>query len=362
MMGKCVMGIVLVLVACAATPAAGQEASAGARSRESETARAAAARDGARAQQAREQARAQARAQARMQATRHPLVEVQGQAVNRTFTGGPGDTLEFTNASGQVVITGGQGTSGRVVATPRARGRTDQEARHLLQQVDLEVTLSTGRVGLRAVPASAGSRVRMDYEITLPEGMGVNVKNMSGDVKVAKVTGEVRVEAVSGNVLAGALTQVRLLRTMSGDIELTGSTLEGDANLQTVSGSVLASTLKAGMLTLGSVSGDIRLAESTCEQATIRTVNGNIEFRSPAVMRGRYDLKSHAGDILVVTAGKTTGYVFEASTFSGAIDAAGSAGVRGAQSRERTVRGTVGDGAAFFDLTTFAGNIRIGGT
>ena len=202
----------------------------------------------------------------------------------------------------------------------------------------------------------------MDYEITLPEGMGVNVKNMSGDVKVARVTGEVRVEAVSGNVVADALTQVRLLRTMSGDIQLTGSTLDGDANLQTVSGRVLASALKAGMLTLGSVSGDIRLAESTCEQATIRTVNGNIEFRSPAVMRGRYDLKSHAGDILVVTAGKTTGYVFEANTFSGAIDATASTGVHGAKTRERTVRGTVGDGAAFFDLTTFAGNIRIGGT
>jgi DUF4097 and DUF4098 domain-containing protein YvlB len=212
------------------------------------------------------------------------------------------------------------------------------------------------------LPSSTGARIRMDYEITLPEGMAVNVKSMSGDVKVTGITGEVRVEAVSGQVVADALSQVRLLRTMSGDIRLTRSTLEGDANVQTVSGRVLASAVTVGMLTLGSVSGDIRLDESVCEQATIRTVNGNIEFRSPAVQRGRYDLKSHAGNILVVTAGKTTGYVFEANTFSGAIDATGTAGVRGAQSSERTVRGTVGDGAAFFDLTTFAGNIRIGGT
>jgi hypothetical protein len=319
--------------------------------------------------EAREQAREQARErirQARADAERGPWVEVAGVPIVKPIAGTSGDTLEFTNAVGNVVVTGTAGAAGQVVVTPRARGRTDSDARDVLQRLDVTIRQSPGRVELRPVlPPGTRIPVRLDYDITLPEGMGLAIRNLSGDVTLVRIAGEVRVETVAGNLTAEQLHQLRQLRSMSGDIRVSRSTLDGDATLQTVSGHVTASALKAGVLTMESVSGDIRLAESVCDQVIIRTVNGNIAFTSPAVRRGRYDLKTHAGDIDLTPGTGTTGFSFEANTFSGRtrlLLASGAARARDGEAlppSERQVRGTVGDGAAFFVLTSFAGDIRL---
>jgi hypothetical protein len=316
--------------------------------------------------EAREQARERVR-QARVDAERGSWVEVGGVPIMKPIGGTAGDTLEFTNAVGNVVVTGTAGAAGQVVVTPRARGRTDSDARSVLQRLDVAIRQSPGRIEVRPVlPPGTRIPVRLDYDITLPEGMGLAIRNMSGDVTLVRVAGEVRVETVAGNVTAEQLHQLRQLRSMSGDIRVSRSTLDGDATLQTVSGHVTASALKAGVLTMESVSGDIHLAGSLCDQAIIRTVNGNIVFTSPAVRRGRYDLKTHAGDIDLTPGTGTTGFSFEANTFSGTTSLLLASGAAARERRgdagppgERQVRGTVGDGAATFVLTSLTGDIRL---
>lgn len=286
---------------------------------------------------------------------RGPWTEVSGEPLVATFTGSDGDVLELSNTSGNITVTGVGGGQGRIVARRTAGGRTDADARALLGRMRLGVSQHAQRVAVRVEPSDDAARFRLDYEITLPKGMGVDITNVSGAVSVARIAGDVRVESLSGNINGEGLTRVRSLRTMSGDIEVAASALVGDTNVQTVSGSVVATSLKATSLTLGSVSGNILLKDVGCERVNIRTVNGDIAFASPALGGGHYELKTHAGTIEVTPGARSAGFQFEAQTFKGTIRAEGTT----AGERARQATGRVGDGSAFFDLTSFVGDIRI---
>lgn len=314
-----------------------------------------------RATAAREAARAQAprsRVFAGRMGPQHkgPWVEVTGAPLTASFTGSSGDVLELSNTAGTVVIVAARGGEGRIVARRKAGGRTETEATALLQRMSIAVSQHAQRVVVRAEPAGNAAMYRLDYEIALPKGMGVDVRNVSGSVDLSDVAGDVRVEALSGSITGRGLSRLRSMRTMSGDIMVEASTLVGDANLQTVSGSVKASALKASSLTLDSVSGDIQLKDTGCDRVNVRTINGNIEFASPAVGGGRYELKTHAGSIVVLTGVKSAGFEFEAQTFKGRVRSDVSAG---GDADARQLSGRIGDGSAFFDLASFVGSIHI---
>jgi DUF4097 and DUF4098 domain-containing protein YvlB len=142
---------------------------------------------------------------------------------------------------------------------------------------------------------------------------------------------------------------------MSGDVMLSRSVVQGDANLQSVSGNVIASGVKAGSLTMGTVSGNVQVKESSSDRALLRTVSGDIEFASVPRKSGRYELKTHAGDIFVFTGGG--GFEFEANTVRGEVTS--DVPTRPGTAGSRQVRGSVGDGSAYFDLTTFTGDIKV---
>ncbi len=288
---------------------------------------------------------------------------VDAEAIVRQFKGGEGITLELLNMWGDVVVVGGKGREGRLSIVHRAQGSgADVDA--LLKSIEIEVSEHANRVAVRsAIPRPNPSaqraprvRVRTDYQIALPAGTALELKNLHGNVTVTNVPGDVRVESMGGDVAGEALSRVRLLRSMSGDVMLTRSVVTGDTNLQSVSGDVIATGVRAASLTMGSVSGSVQIRESSPERALVRTVTGDIEFASMPRKAGRYELKTHAGDISVF-APSSGGFQFEANTFKG--DVSSDVPTEPLVPGTRQVRGTVGDGSAFFDLTTFTGDIRV---
>ena len=167
------------------------------------------------------------------------------------------------------------------------------DAEQLLKSIEVDVSEHANRVEVRTTmpmpqqpPRFARIRLRTDYEITLPSGTALELKNMQGNVRLTNVGGDVRVEAMAGDVVGEALSRVRMLRSMSGDVMLSRSVVQGDANLQSVSGNVIASGVKAGSLTMGSVSGNVQVKESSSERALVRTVSGDIEFASVPTQGG----------------------------------------------------------------------------
>ena len=308
----------------------------------------------------------------------HPAPDVRGRAreprgqgergawtdaetIVKAFRGGDGITLDVLNMAGDIVVVGGKGREGTLSIVRRTRG-AGPNVDALLKAHDVVVTEHGNRVAVRTTgPRTSGGRpmpgrVLTNYEISLPDGTALELKNMQGNVRLRNVAGDVRVEAMAGDVVAEALSRVRMLRSMSGDVMLSRSVIDGDANLQSVSGNVIAEAVKAASLTLGTISGTVQIREALADRTLARTVSGNIEYASMPRKAGRYEFKTHAGDIFVF-APRGGGFEFEASTLKGEVksDVPTEPGTAGT----RQVRGSVGDGSAFFDLTTFAGDIKV---
>lgn len=62
---------------------------------------------------------------------------------------------------------------------------------------------------------------------------------------------------------------------------------------------------------VSSVSGDVRMDDVACEEGEFDSVSGNIRYTGRITNGGRYEFKSHSGDV---------GFELEANTFRGDIE------------------------------------------
>ena len=264
--------------------------------------------------------------------------------INRRITVGDAAELTLTNVSGDITVTGGDGREIIIQATKRGG---DREAR---DQIEVEIQERGSRVEVRArYPRDGrrrGGRVRVEYDVQVPRGTEVSVKTVSGGVRLDQVDGETRAETVSGDVEITAARQLSHAKSVSGDITVTGSSAEPELQAQSVSGSIEATDVSAGRLTLSAVSGDVMLAGVTSREAHITSVSGDVEYGGALAADGRYELQSHSGDVRVLIA-EEVGFDVDASTFSGRIRTDLSiimAGVDIDSRRRRSLEGRFGEG------------------
>jgi DUF4097 and DUF4098 domain-containing protein YvlB len=119
--------------------------------------------------------------------------------------------------------------------------------------------------------------------------------------------------------------------------------------------------VKARHLDLGSVSGDVVLEDLECDRVNVQSVSGNVQFQGPLARSGRYELKSHSGEVRVAISGGS-GFELEANSFSGQVRSDFPITIQGGSERgrrQRSLHGVYGDGSAVLDLTTFSGSIVV---
>jgi DUF4097 and DUF4098 domain-containing protein YvlB len=293
----------------------------------------------------------------------------QTERFSRTFKVGAAGVLDLSNISGTIVITGGAGEEMVIDAVKRVRAATSDEAKRQLASVTIDATERSGRVEVRTTYATdhihGGS---VDYTVTMPSGAAVFVRSVSGDVRVTTVKGEVRADSVSGNVVVSGAGPNLRAKSVSGDVTVDASGSNGDASLASVSGNVVARGLRARSVDANSVSGDLRLTDITCDRVNVRTMSGEVDYDGPLSKGGRYEMRSHSGNVRLVMAG-ATGFEVDASTFSGTFRSdfpvtlrsmgGESRGDRHGDRRGGSVQGTYGDGSAVLVLGSFSGNIVI---
>lgn len=282
--------------------------------------------------------------------------------------------LSLANISGDVVVTGGSGDEVSIEAVKRTRGDKSELAR-----VQITVDDRAGRVDIRTEHEQnrtdrnrQGDHVSVDYTVTVPASVSVDVHSVSGTVKVTGVHGSLRAETVSGEVIVNDAPRLEAARTVSGDVSLIGVTADGDLSAGSVSGNVHAKGLKARGLDLGSVSGDINVSDVTCERLGVKTVSGSVEYAGGIARGGRYEINTHSGTVRLTLA-NPAGFELNANSFSGSIrselpltiggDSArrGDAGPRGRRdsANNHSMRATFGDGSATLVVRTFSGEIII---
>lgn len=291
---------------------------------------------------------------------------------SQTFKVGAEAALDLTGIAGDVRVTGGGGNEIRVEATKRVRHRNPEDAKRLLNELRVEMNNFNGRVEVRSIypRRTSGERnisARVDYVIAVPAGASVAIRAISGDVIVSSVRGEVRAETVSGDVSVDNSPNLAMAKTVSGDVVARDSGGPTTLVLGTVSGTVIASGLKARALEAGSVSGDVRLSGMQIERVEAKSVSGNIEFDGPLVKAGRYEFISHSGNVRIVISGNT-GFELDADTFSGSVRSDVPVTLRtvGREDRDRrrgasnrAIRGSYGDASAMLSIRSHSGSVVI---
>ncbi|HOC19817.1 MAG TPA: DUF4097 family beta strand repeat-containing protein, partial [Vicinamibacterales bacterium] len=119
-------------------------------------------------------------------------------------------------------------------------------------------------------------------------------------------------------------------------------------------------------LSAETVSGELRLANVSGDRVGAKSVSGGVDFSGPLAQGGRYEMKSHSGDVRVAVA-NDAGFELEATSFSGnvrsdlpvTIGGPGREAVRTGGRGRQAMRGVHGDGSAFLSLTTFSGSIVV---
>lgn len=271
--------------------------------------------------------------------------------------------VSIQNISGDITVAAGSGDEVSVEAIKRTRRDRSQ-----LDQVRIEVDNAAGRVDVRTLyPRMRNINVSVDYTVTVPGGVSVELHSVSGSVKVTGVGGAVRAETVSGNVTAAGTPKLEAARSVSGDVSFSGVSTETDVSIGSVSGKVTGRGIKAHGLEFSSVSGDVVIRDVTCDRLGAKSVSGAIEYSGTITRSGRYDMNSHSGSVRLALS-NPPGFEVNASTFSGSIRSdfpltiSGDADRRGGRPRgvnNRSMRATFGDGSATLTLSTFSGNIVI---
>ena len=271
-------------------------------------------------------------------------------------------TLYLSNISGQIEVMTWKDAQVKIEALKTSKADTLDKAKENAAKVTIEVTNEADRVSVETkYPKRQGGfwggdsiNVSIDYKVWVPEQAAVEVKSVSGDVKVAPIGGKAKIDSVSGNVgLRGAAgAEVKLV---SGDLEI--ENVAGDAFIKAVSGDIDVTRIK-GSIEADAVSGDIVLKDvSEAQTVDIKTVSGNVTYSGDLKVGGRYELVTHSGDVrMTIPAG--SGFDLEANTFSGDIETDFEITVSGKIS-PREIRGTVGKGGTTLVLKSFSGNVDL---
>ncbi len=270
--------------------------------------------------------------------------------------------LYLSNISGNVEIMTSKEAQVRIEALKTSKAGSLDKAKENAAKVTIEVTGEADVVRVETLyPKRQGGfwggdslNVSVDYKVWVPEQAGVELRSVSGDVRVAPIGGAAKIKSVSGNVdLDGAAgADVDLV---SGDLTL--KAIGGDARIKAVSGDIEATAVK-GSIDVKAVSGDIKLLDvSGAQTINAESVSGNITYEGGILAGGRYEIKTHSGDVrMTIPAGSA--FDLEANTFSGDIDSEFEITVVGKIS-PREIQGQVGKGGATLVLKTFSGNVDL---
>jgi len=252
----------------------------------------------------------------------------------------PGMRLDIESFAGEVVIGTWSRDEMRIVA--------DHSTRTEL------VIRQTGSI-IRLRTESWRGPASVDYEITIPATMDVEVAGTFTSARITGIEGEVRVQTTQGDVIVQGGRGIVSLSSTTGDVELEGA--QGRITAQTVSGSVRVIDAQ-GEITAETTSGSLTLDRVQSARVEATAVAGSVYYTGTIEDDGRYFLSTHSGNVVLAVPG-TFNATVSAATFSGGFDSAFPVTLTGTRDRGRRFDFTLGTGSARVELQSFSGNIEL---
>jgi DUF4097 and DUF4098 domain-containing protein YvlB len=282
----------------------------------------------------------------------------------RSFPVGKGATLMLSNISGNIQIVPGSATSIEVEALTHAWGQNAEAAKQRLADAVIETYASGNRVEVRVEHGQRRDArgVDVEFNVKVPGDASVDLRTVSGDVRVTNVKGELRVQAISGNVVLEGTAKIGIVKTVSGDLTINNGGSDQQISLSTVNGDLQVQTLTARAIDLDTINGDVRIAGWSGDRAHIRSLDGDLDVQASLAKGGRYEIESHSGNINL-SLPEQPGFELEANTFNGRIridfPIRSEGPIRDSDRGPRSVRGTYGDASSSLRLQTFNGNLTV---
>ncbi|MGQ0642935.1 MAG: DUF4097 family beta strand repeat-containing protein [Gemmatimonadaceae bacterium] len=261
--------------------------------------------------------------------------------IDTTIAFAPNGTIDLSTISGDIIVTGWSRNEARIRAYSE-RGR-------------LRFSASSSRIRIEA-ESRRGRMGDTRYELSVPQGVRVVLESTSGDVQATGVNGPTDVRTTSGDIVVRGATGHIEISTTSGDIE--ASALRGDVELSAVSGEFDVQDVE-GTIRVETVSSDIILRNVRVREATAETVSGEIVFDGGVARDGRYDFRSHSGNVTVRIPANASAH-FQVETYSGELDSDFPITIMPGErtrNRPRRFEFNVGSGEARIVAETFSGDI-----
>ena len=210
-----------------------------------------------------------------------------------------------------------------------------------MEQADDRIEVTANVLDTSAQEADLSENI----QLTVPEETELQIKTQTGLIYVEQVTGDMKLESVAGDVHLKEVSGYIIVRTTGGS---------------------LVCTQCAGKLDFNSISGNAQILQPSLKNVTLVTMTGNILFDGDFIRTGIYSMKSGRGLVEVRFAGADS-FDLNAQTSSGTVDNRAEAFLKpdshgfkhSASKYAKGLFGTVGNGLAKVELSSFSGTVRI---
>ena len=257
-----------------------------------------------------------------------------GADFERTLTVSPSADLYVSTGAGHIRIHPGSDSEihvkAHVYAGWNAGGDIDGRITRISDKPPVEQSGNAVHIGdVRPEDRHLYNNITIDYDITAPKSVALNLHSGSGDVEVDNLGRFLKGQTGSGNIRARGVSGPAELQTGSGDVELE-VTAPGEVRASTGSGNLRIHGL-SGALTARTGSGDIEADGSITGSSRLQTGSGNIKVHVGHDAHFNIDASSGSGDVRVAGAPKSEhrhlsapvnggGPTLEAHTGSGDIE------------------------------------------
>jgi len=262
------------------------------------------------------------------------------QQIDTTVTAQPGQRLVVDSYGGEIDVKTWGRNAVRVEADPSSR-------------TAVEVSSSSGAVSVRT-EGRRGPPSQVDFTITVPAWMGLDLSGVYTDVKVSGVRAPITVETVQGEVDVNGGEGTVSLRSVQGHVILRGA--KGRIDVHSVNEDVRVFDA-SGEITAETVNGEVVLERVDATSLEAETVNGDLAYDGPLRSGGRYTLSSHNGDVTIAAAENASAMV-TVSTFSGEFESDFPVPLKETR-KGRRFSFTLGGGSAQVSLESFQGTVRL---
>jgi hypothetical protein len=238
--------------------------------------------------------------------------------------------------------------NGRIEVKSWKNSEVVVSAEQLSNKVALDMEQADDRIEVTASvldPSAQESDLSENIQLIVPEETELQIKTQTGLIYVEQVLGDMKLESVAGDVHLKEVSGYIIVRTTGGS---------------------LVCTQCAGKLDFNSISGSAQVFQPSLKNATLVTMTGNILFDGDFIRTGIYSMKSGRG-LVEVRFASTDSFDLNAQTSSGTVDNRAEAFLKpdshgfkhSASKYAKGLFGTVGNGLAKVELSSFSGTVRI---